>query len=323
MLQEKNVVRLRNLNWILRRHIDNHGWTGLFQRVIALLVAIRRRVINRLTISWTLFGWRSTLLSQLPVHVRMGEHTLFLAPRGSEAFHIWAHLRSERQEIEFVVNYLRQNMVFLDIGSNAGLYSIAAAKKFSERGKGIKVYAFEPALSTFELLKSNLHMNRADSVVPVHSALGDWQGVTTLFINEPGLDGLNTLSRPVRSDARPVAQEQVPITTLDAWLVENGVERVDLIKMDVEGAELKVLQGGKNLLQRPKAPLIFYESSLVNATGFDYHPVEIIWLLKEYGYEVYIFEQGRVTPRPQGQYDGMMVAAKAHHLSSLRIEEGV
>jgi hypothetical protein len=107
--------------------------------------------------------------------------------------------------------------------------------------------------------------------------------------------------------------------TLDHWLTEHAIDRVDLIKMDVEGAELNVLQGADALLGRADAPLILYESVLANTAGLAYHPVEIVWLLEGYGYSVSWLDRGRVVPRPPGHYEGDFVAWKPHHRQDLGI----
>jgi FkbM family methyltransferase len=315
---QRRILILGNLFWFVRRYVDRYGWRVLFQKAIARFVRLRRRMINRLAISRILFGWRNTLLRKKPIQVKVGGSTFFIAPRGQTAFDIWAHLRFERHEIEFVTGFLQECMVFLDIGSNAGVFALSAARKFEREGGGT-VYAFEPASSTFQLLKENVHINRlSDLVAPVRTALGDYVGTAILSVNAPGRDGLNTLGRSSHPDSQVVAQEQVPITILDTWLVESGIGHVDFIKMDIEGAELKALGGAIGLLQRPDAPVVFYESATSTTAGFNYHPVEIIWLLEEYGYQVYFFDQGRIIPRLARQYNGMMVAAKPTHLPSLR-----
>ncbi|MGB6884677.1 MAG: FkbM family methyltransferase, partial [Candidatus Acidiferrum sp.] len=90
----------------------------------------------------------------------------------------------------------------------------------------------------------------------------------------------------------------------------------DVMKVDVEGAELLVFRGGRNLLARPDAPLILYEGYSWCTAGFHYHPVELMWQLEEFGYECFILEpeSGHVRRRIPGEsYDAMVVAAKRSH----------
>jgi len=87
--------------------------------------------------------------------------------------------------------------------------------------------------------------------------------------------------------------------------------------VDTEGAELLIFQGGRGLLTRENAPLILYEGYSWNTKGFGYHPVEIMWLLQDYGYSLFVLDSqtGKIAPRqPAHGYDAMVVAAKSRHL---------
>ncbi len=314
MILTRHISQLRNTRWLLQRYLDKHDWNELLQKMFVLLTGIHRRFINRLTFSRILFGWRNTLLSHVPVRVRLGKYTLYLIPCGMEAFHSWAHFRTDRQGIEFVVNYLQQNMVFLEIGSNAGLCSLAAAKKSSEVGNSIHVYAFEPIPSNYELLKSNLRMNGAEPiVVPVHTALGSVEGTATLYANVQRSDGLNVLTCPNLMDVDVVGEVQIPVTSLDIWLDRQRVKRVDLVKINAGCADVFVLQGAQKLLEQSQAPLILFESDPDKAATFGYHPVEVFWLLEQLGYCIYCLHKEGISPRPPRCYSGTMVAAKPFH----------
>lgn len=142
-------------------------------------------------------------------------------------------------------------------------------------------------------------------------------------MNALGKDGLNTIGRPSHPGCQVVDHETVPITTLDAFIASNGLPRVDVMKVDVEGAELLVFQGGRNLLERRDAPLILYEGFGFLTKGFDYHPAEIMSFLQDCGYSLFVLDDktGKVAPWQAAYgYSAMVIAAKPTHPSFSMLE---
>lgn len=272
----------------------------------------RARAWKMKTLRWG-FLLRGVLFPHRPVQVDLEpDITLRMAPKGATASDLWTGLRFEANELRFLLGILEPGMTFLDIGSDAGIFAIAAAKKLGEG----KAYAFEPCSATFKLLERNVRLNRLGNVEAVRTAVGDHVGQAVLRINAPGKDRLNTLGMPSHPDCQIVAQQTVPVTTLDAFLEAKGISKVDVMKVDVEGAELRVFRGAKNLLERADAPLILYAGYSWCTRGFCYHPVEIMWLLADHGYVFFALdgESGRASPRrPHKGYDDMVIAAKPGH----------
>jgi FkbM family methyltransferase len=237
---------------------------------------------------------------------------VFLLPQGATAGDIWAGLRCERHEVSFILSALKPGMIFFDVGANAGLFAISAAKKIG--GKG--VFAFEPCSSTCELLKRNLELNRLGGVNVVQSALGESEGGGVLQINVRGRDGLNTLGQATHPYCKVVGRENIRITMLDVFMKDHNVPRVDVMKVDIEGAELMMFRGARDLLARADGPLILYEGFGSLTRGFGYHPVEILWFLESCGYTLFLLnsETGEISElKPDYQYDSMVIAAKPGH----------
>jgi FkbM family methyltransferase len=203
-------------------------------------------------------------------------------------------------------------MTFFDVGASAGLLAISAAKKLG--GKG--VFAFDACSSTCELLKRNLRLNDLSGVHVAQIAFSDSAGEGTLQLNARGRDGLNTLGQATHPDSRVVAQEKVRIATVDAFLKEHKIARVDVMKIDVQGAELRVLRGAQKLLERDDAPVLVYEGYGHTTRGFGYHPVEILWFLESCGYSFLSLNDltGEISElKPDYQYDSTVIAAKPAH----------
>lgn len=284
-----------------------------------ILRKIRGRITARIFVWYRdglalVFRARNVLTGNAPIAARAGGIAFQIVPEGAIAFHTWSKLRFEHAELGFILRMLQPGMTFIDAGANIGLFSLAAGKKL--RGHPSVIYAFEPSRSTFSILKKNLSHNQLQEVHAVCAALSDSTGKAHLYVNAAFKDALNSLQDPSHTDAEVVGREVVQTITLDEFVANEKIERVDVLKVDVEGAELLVFRGGRNLLSRCDAPLILYEGYSWCTAGFHYHPVEIMWQLEEFGYELFVLDQqsGRVRRRSAGEgYDAMVIAAKKTH----------
>lgn len=260
------------------------------------------------------FHARSVLAREKAISVVMEGLSFSLAPQGAVAFDVWSRLRFERPELNFILSVLQPGITFFDIGANVGLFSLGVGVKLA--GLPGAIYAFEPCPSTFAVLEKNLQQNRLANVRTFSVAVSDQSGQASLYVNNSLKDGLNSLERPSHTDAHVVGHVPVSTVTLDDFVETHGITRVDVMKVDVEGAELLVFRGARDLLRRPDAPLILYEGYSWCTAAFHYHPVEVIWLLEELGYEVFVLDSeagGVRLRRPNEGYDAMVVAVKPTH----------
>ena len=284
-----------------------------------ILTKLRRRITSRLFLWYRdalaqAFRARNFLTKNAAIPAHAGGVPFQIVPEGAIAFHSWSGLRFERDELEFILRMLHPGMTFFDVGANIGLFSLAAGAKL--RGKEAQLFAFEPCSATFAILEKNLALNGLTNVQTVHAAVSDAAGEAELFVNAAFKDGLNSLHDPSHTDAEVVGREAVRTVTLDDFVSAAGLARVDVMKVDVEGAERLVFRGGQKLLARPDAPLILYEGYSWCTAGFRYHPVELLWLLADCGYELFVLDSasGRVRQRRSGEsFDAMVVAVKPTH----------
>jgi FkbM family methyltransferase len=282
------------------------------RRLVRTMRRLRDPVQRKVLISRFGLPLRNAIFLNRQVTVSIDGIRVCLFPQGATAGDIWAGLRFERREVSFILDVLKPGMIFFDVGANAGLFAISAAKKIG----GKDVFAFEPCSSTCELLKRNLRLNCLPDVNVIQNALGDKVCGGVLQLNARGRDGLNTLGQATHSDSKVVGQEQVQITSLDVFMKHHHVPRVDVMKVDIEGAELMMFYGARDLLVRADAPLILYEGFGFLTRGFGYHPVEILWFLESCGYSLFILnsESGAISElRPDYQYDSMVIAVKPGH----------
>jgi|SRR5208282_5786147 FkbM family methyltransferase len=157
-----------------------------------------------------------------------------------------------------LVTLLRQvldvGMTFVDVGAQIGYFSIIAAALVGERGM---VHSFEPDPDNFSRLAANA---RTYPWVTAHnSAVGDRIGEIA-FYRSPikSESGWGALFNEDGQRERVSAQ----ICTLDSWASAAGIERIDLLKMDVEGAEYRVLEGAQAVIARTR-PVMWVEANEV------------------------------------------------------------
>ena len=161
----------------------------------------------------------------------------------------------EEGQWRFVSKRLPPGGTFVDVGANQGFFTILASRRVGESGN---VIAFEPALTEARKLRGNLRFNRCRNVVVEEIALGAEPGTADFYMylgHQGSWSGLRKGAADVEVAARMI---KVPVATLDSYFVERGLDRLDIMKIDVEGGELPVLKGAAATIQRHR-PLILSE----------------------------------------------------------------
>jgi len=149
----------------------------------------------------------------------------------------------EGAEVEFLESIAKEGMTVIDVGANIGITTVTVAKKIGGKGK---VYAFEPLRGYFDVLKKNLSANGLKNVKAFELALVGRVGRIDFYENE--------LSSSIVSRGS-TNKTMVEATTLDNFVKEQKVARIDLINMDCEGSELLVLKGAERTLQKNKVKI--------------------------------------------------------------------
>jgi FkbM family methyltransferase len=206
---------------------------------------------------------------------------------------VYQHRVSEPKEVQLVTRFLQRGMVFFDVGANFGQYTLLAAERVGPAGQ---VHSFEPSRRMFEELSFNVNLNTMqDRCTLNRGALSDTQGRAKLSQYEAGAEVYGSLGTQHWAKARIVGYEEVTATTLDAYIAQHLIPHVDLIKMDIEGAELLALRGGEALLRRADAPAIVLEMADVNTTGFGYGALDTWDYLESFGYRLLEFNNRRAA----------------------------
>jgi FkbM family methyltransferase len=200
---------------------------------------------------------------------------------------------------------LKPGMTVVDIGANLGLHTVIAASRV---GTGGRVISFEPEPENFSLLEHNVRANGFGNVTAINRAVADRVGRLTLNLSDSN-KGRHSLVR-TRFDSREFSRSvEVDAVTLDAELATLGCERVDVIKMDIEGAEVLALKGMQSTLAQSAISLfIEFSPSAIRRAGTD--PATFLEDLRKRGFD--LFELSERQSRTMPIADAREFAASVH-----------
>jgi len=171
----------------------------------------------------------------------------------------------EADILKMLDKYLDRNSVVFDIGANIGNHTLYWGK----RARVKKIYSFEPVLTTYQILEKNIAINKLENIVtPFNIGLSDQDGHAD--IEYYSMAGIGSTHLTQSENGEMIVQR------LDSLPLLDQLERVDFVKIDVEGFECKVLAGGSSFFQKYK-PVVFIESWEWNAAKTDS-------ILRSYGY---------------------------------------
>jgi FkbM family methyltransferase len=184
----------------------------------------------------------------------------FIAPSLQESvgFHLLVDGVYESELLGFMLGKLQPTgaaaagVVFVDVGANIGSFTLPVAKSL---GAGGRVIAVESSPTVFPYLKRNVELNGLTNVSLAQCAASDTDLQEVPFYEAP-IDSFGMGSLGAQFSGKPIS---VITRTLDSILSERSVDRVDLIKVDVEGFEVGVFKGAAKLLNGPGAPHIVFE----------------------------------------------------------------
>jgi len=193
---------------------------------------------------------------------------------------LYDHAGYEPEVTSAILSVLQESHTFFDVGANLGYYTLLASKKVGSSGR---VHAFEPAPAQFEHLRLNARLNRAANVVLNNIALAEAKGEREMLLSL----GWNQGTHSFGATEGPTKAYRVPCATIDGYVVSNGLERIDAMKVDVEGAELLVFRGAERTLRSLAVPVIFFEACEHHARAVGHSTAEVKSFLNHLGYDIF------------------------------------
>jgi FkbM family methyltransferase len=202
---------------------------------------------------------------------------------------IFTHGAYEPANTAVLETLLRTGDFVVDVGANHGWFALSMAQTVGETGK---VWAYEPTPPIYDDLLRNLDQNRSLRVDARPRGLGMQEATTDIYLFTGLPHGHASQSSLGRTDHRTFS---IPLVTLDSELKHEPTAPV-LVKLDVEGAELQVLQGAKRLLQRAP-PIWVVEVNWATSHAFQYGPPEIVAeLTTSSSYNIFRVVGGMLAP---------------------------
>ena len=200
--------------------------------------------------------------------------------------------------LRFLWKFLQPGMTFFDVGAYHGIYALIAAKKLGKYGR---VVAFEPSPDGLRRLRLHLHLNRISSATAENCAITAEEGTAPLFTVLDGHPDMNSLRHSAPDF--PVSHTTVATTTLDRYVQYKRINKVDLVKIDTEGAEMDVFRGADRFVHQLR-PLIICEVLDQVTRPWGYAAREIVARLQTRDYDWFdIRHDGCLVPhRLQSEY---------------------
>lgn len=168
--------------------------------------------------------------------------------------------------------------VIFDVGANVGSYTLECLKRF---GKNVEIHAFEPGKFTYKKLTTQVG---ADNVICNNIGLSDKKAEQTLFYDKEE-SGLASLYKRDVKNVSFSKTERVLLDTLDCYCEENGIDYIDLLKLDIEGNEINALKGAENMLNNRKIGMIQFEFGGCNIDSRTYF--RDFWYMLHDNYKIY------------------------------------
>ena len=206
---------------------------------------------------------------------------LFLSKKGL-ALSISHYGTYEELESKIMEEKIEMGNIVVDVGANIGLHTLNMARIVGNTGQ---VFAFEPDPSNFEILKKNVKINNYKNIILEQKAVGDKHGRTTLYQSDhPGKHRIFPQTEQAKS------QVQVELTNLDNYFDSDMTDKINFIKIDVEGLEFSVLKGMKNILKNSKKIKILFEFMPENTIEVGFTPIELLNYLTSNDFKLYCMD---------------------------------
>lgn len=148
---------------------------------------------------------------------------------------------------------IEKNDVVIDVGANLGLFSVFAVQHKQAK----KVYAFEPIRETISILKETINLNKSTHTIEViEKGLSDKTTTMDIVFDKKRIDATSIMNDKQEGEN----SQKIELITLDQFVSQNNIEKIDFIKADIEGAERLMLSGAKKTLAnfKPKLAICTY-----------------------------------------------------------------
>jgi FkbM family methyltransferase len=206
----------------------------------------------------------------------------------------------EEETMNFLKRELSQDDVVLDIGANNGYYSLLCSTIAK------KVIAFEPSPRDFSRLKENKELNKFDHLIIENFGLSDSEKKLEMLIANDYHSGQNTLESKFVYDISLKEKITIDLKPLDSYIKKANINKIDVIKIDVDGHEMNVLRGAEFVFSKMKPRAIIFEI----VTEWPEKKADIEKFFTDLGYEIFAIDYDGKLNHVQTYSSGNLVAYK-------------
>jgi FkbM family methyltransferase len=260
-----------------------------------------RRKIRNLQVSYS----RKT---EYTVKANFGFKIKLNITRDVDKFFFLEHF--EPATLNFFSKLISSGNIVIDVGANIGIYTLIASKKLQNSGK---VYSFEPSDWAYHRLIENINLNSFKNIVVIKKAVSDYSGKAEFFVCED--DAYNSLgANPIK---KVTSKKIVDAITLDEFFEHFKIKKVDIIKIDAEGADFLVLKGGEKLIMT-NSPVIFCEYNRYTKARENFNLNDMLTLLENWKYKIFELDESKLIqfePSTSNGYE--LICLKENHYSNL------
>jgi len=203
-------------------------------------------------------------------------------------------------ETNIIKNEINDGDVVIDLGANIGYYTLLLAKQVGPNGK---VFAFEPESSNFQLLQQNIHENNYENVVSERKVVSDSNNSVNLWVGQKS-SGANRIYEPKKSGNQEFKTTKVDSIQLDEYFSNSPyANKINFIKMDIEGAEFKALQGMKSILKKNQNLTILTEFAVTSLEDAGCNPDEFLKFFLDEKFEIFVIDESSMDLVPINKID--------------------
>ncbi|MBX2898803.1 MAG: FkbM family methyltransferase [Cyclobacteriaceae bacterium] len=193
---------------------------------------------------------------------------------------LWSGSHYERNTIRIIKEFIKPGFAAMDVGAHIGYFSLLMGKQIGPNGA---IYVFEPQSELNSQIRRTLEVNDVTNFVLEDLLLAGYEG--EVLFHEAKDSGHSSISDSI-IDSESVITVKKRATTLDQYCIENGIKRLDFLKLDVEGAEWVILGPGADYVLSELRPILLVEIHQQQITKLGGSVNELLNRLTSKGYEV-------------------------------------
>ena len=200
-------------------------------------------------------------------------------------------------ELEIAKNIFEPGDTVIDVGAHFGRYTIPCSRRVGKQGH---IFAFEPIESTFKVLQRTVNKLKLQNITLLNCAISDRQHTQQMVIpvNKYGIE-LQSCSflnnnKGLYTDIDNYHTQETTVETIDNLITNYNMQKIKLIKCDVEGAELFVIKGAINTIKK-YSPIVLLEIVRNHTERYNYSPIDLLQFMMSLDYKIFVLSDGKLV----------------------------